>query len=147
MGGAANDQLRGRLGNDILLGQNGADVLTAGAGRDVAIGGLGTDDLRGGDEQDILIGGSTAYDDSVNRRALELILLAWLAERDYLERVDQLRLIGIEDGDDIYRLTPLDTVFADAMADSLDGGDDRDWFLVDPADLVSPDANERVSTS
>ena len=111
----ANLILSGQLGNDILVGGSSNDWIFGGAGNDLLIGGLGRDALFGNLGEDLLVAGSAIADAT----AVQAI---WISALSYVERVDELRdMISSED---------------DGVRDSLFGGRDRDWFLLNPGDLA-----------
>jgi Ca2+-binding RTX toxin-like protein len=57
VGGATENQLRGRLGNDQISGFAGNDFIDGGEGNDTLFGGEGNDVVDGGDGSDLLSGG------------------------------------------------------------------------------------------
>jgi Ca2+-binding RTX toxin-like protein len=145
-GGGGNDLLYAGAGHDVLVGGAGSDALEGDSGNDVLIGGLGVDQLSGLGGEDILIGGTTSFDgDNANLRALSV---AWSSAASQSARVQQIE-------DDLFaaRLVSNETVFEDAVADSLFGGADQDWFIQTgymgvyvPADVHTHD-HEQMSTS
>ncbi len=133
-GGPGNDVLRGGGGADILDGGAGNDDIRGAMGRDLLIGGPGADKLNGDGDEDILIGAVLKFTDpAVNDVALSAIMQEWtrtdLAPAvSYATRVGHLRgsLAGGLNGS--YRIDA-STIVDDAIADSLQGGSGRDWFI------------------
>ena len=121
-GEGGNDTLQGSSGNEVLVGGSGDDVITGSYGDDILIGGAGTDILYGQWDDDLLIGGTTSYDDDA--ATLRDLALAWSASIPYSTRI-QL----IEDEAFSAHLISEHTVFDDAIADSVFGGDGQDWFF------------------
>lgn len=126
-------EFHGEAGDDVLVGGNLGDILDGGSGRNVLIGGRGADVLKAGDG-DLLVAGYTAFDD--NDAALSAIALEWSSDRNYEDRVANLRGQGTDDranGD--YFLMPdcaQPTVFEDGDRDVLYGGPGRDWLFANP---------------
>jgi Ca2+-binding RTX toxin-like protein len=125
IGGSGVNKLTGDTNANILVGGGAGDTLSGLGGRDLLIGGLGADVLSGGGGDDILIDGTTSY--GVDLRPLQAILGQWArTDLTYFERVASLRR-GAR--------TPA-TVFHDASADVLSGGDGPDWFWAGAADAT-----------
>jgi len=155
VGNANGNTLNGNEGNDVLLGGGGNDDLQGGPGRDILVGGTGSDILRGDNDGDILVGGSLVssyYNEStgaVNTLALNSILLEWTRSlpgnqlTKYRSRVDHLLNGGGSNGP--YRLNST-TVLSDQAVDTLLGGTDLDWFLVDPFDSATKETDEILTT-
>ena len=135
----AND-LQGNGGNDILVGNGGNDTIDGDTGRDVVIGGTGSDTLEGSGEDDILIDGTTSFD--ANVPALQAILSEWASAKSYANRVINLQTGGGLNGAIILKATGAgQTVFDDAIADTLTGDLGLDWFFTaapDPFPLLDP---------
>jgi Ca2+-binding RTX toxin-like protein len=141
-GGIASFQnVVGGAGNDVLVGNAVANALRGGDGRDLLIGGLGADTIGGGAGDDIVIGGYTAYDS--NPTALDAVMREWTrtdldgrgALGSYTARIVHLRKGSGLNG--AYLLSSGKhhaTVFNDAIADVLTGGDGFDWFFGDKND-------------
>ena len=147
-GQAGDDDLRGEDGQDILAGGNGNDTLRGGNRRDLLIGGRGADQLEGNDDQDLLIAGATAFDG--NPTALTALLAEWNSGRSYGRRVDNLlgRGTGERANGSFFLVAdgPGATVFDDGAADTLTGGNDRDWFFANRDGGVKddlPDLDDR----
>jgi len=116
VGGSGVNKLTGDNNANILVGGRAGDTLSGLGGRDLLIGGLGPDVLNGGTGDDILIDGTTSF--GVDVRPLQAILVQWArTDQTYFERVSSLR-----------RTLSSATVFNDASADVLNGGDGMDWF-------------------
>jgi Ca2+-binding RTX toxin-like protein len=133
----------GGQANDILVGNALANILRGSAGRDLIIGGQGKDELHGGKGDDLLIGGTTAYD--TNDTALLALLAEWSrTNAQYETRIKRIRtgIGGLNAG---YALKG--NVFDDDVADSLTGGEGRDWFWRDRPEDTARDRKpgERVS--
>jgi Ca2+-binding RTX toxin-like protein len=109
----------------------GNDTVKAGGGVSVLIGGLGPDQLSGGAKSDLLISGTTVYDD--NTAALTAILGEWSASRTLAARSQNIQTGkgSFLQGTGIH-LTLNETMFNDSDVDTLMGGADLDWFLVNP---------------
>jgi Ca2+-binding RTX toxin-like protein len=118
-------QLQGGGGPTLLVGGPGKDTLWGGSGPTIMIGGSGASSLLAGTGDAILVGGTTAYDN--NDRALLALLNTWSSAAGYATRVSQIT------SDPAY---PLDTntVFNDAVVDSLFGGAGMDLFFQSPGD-------------
>jgi hypothetical protein len=128
-------------GSVVLVGGGGADSLTGGSRRDLLIGGLGQDSLAGGAGDDILIGGTTSLDADV--AALDSVMREWTrtdTNGTYAKRIGHLRdgTAGGRNGAE--RLNP-STVFDDAVANSLTGGLNADWFFRGTAPDLLTDLN------
>jgi Ca2+-binding RTX toxin-like protein len=122
-GEAGDDRLEGDAGADILLGGDGNDIAIGGEGRDFVIGGGGADQLYGSGGEDLVIDGSTAYDDDLT--ALQAALAIWNSGLSY-----ELRTAALADHHGSVYFIAHDTVFADNVSDQLEGGADRDWFVL-----------------
>src|SRR5262249_15582095 len=117
----------GGSGDDLLVGDAADNYLFGGLGNDVMIGGGGADTIKGGGGRfnpggsDLLIAGSTAYD--MNPDALVVIWQEWSKSgHSYAERIATLRK-GV--GRTGIALNS-DTVFLDAGASKLTGGQELD---------------------
>ncbi len=130
-GGTGNDELDGNAGNEVLVGGDGDDELDGGDGMDVLIGGLGSDELFGGGGGDLLVGARTAFDTSAV--ALTAVLREWSSARSYVDRIANLRGVGVGTrANENYFLKvsgPQATIFEDTASDTLNGGSARDWFF------------------
>ncbi len=122
LGGDGNDLLEGAAGHDVAVGGSGADRLTGNADNDLLIGGGDADELLGYSGEDLLIGGMTSYDDDLFQ--LRVLGLTWAAALPY-----SLRILQLESESFAAHLVSASTVFEDAVADSLFGGDGQDWFF------------------
>jgi uncharacterized delta-60 repeat protein len=156
IGGAGNDTLTGNELNNLLAGGAGDDILNGGAGRDLLIGGSGADDLTGGTGtgEDLLIGGIAAYyfdsPNALDLSALTAVMLEWTrTDLAAAARVEHLTgaVAGGFNGD--YLLGP-DTVFDDAVADRVEGGNGADWLLASltglvPDNLINPQTGDIVT--
>lgn len=148
-GGEGDDRLEGgsegrwEEGNDIIIGGAGDDRIEGGRGRDLLIGGLGQDELRGNSGGDLLIGGFAAYEQSLD--ALLSLRAEWTADRDYEERINNLRdgtgpvLTGT--GIQLKGSGPDANVFDDNARDRLWGASGSDWFF---AQLAAKDDDDKV---
>src|SRR5439155_329578 len=136
------ENVTGSPGDDILVGDDQANVLRGGPGRDILIGRGGADALFGGVGDDILIGCSTDYD--LDPNALEDLMIEWSEggidppatdQQQYDARVAHLLgiLAGGENGSTFLNRG---TVTDDGVADSLEGGQGRDWFFKLGSDTI-----------
>ena len=81
--------------------------------------------MKGSARDDVLIGGRTAFD--ANDAALLAVLAEWTSTRPIATRVNNLTSGVGPSG--AYRFKLGDTVFDDAVRDTLYGRAGRDWFL------------------
>lgn len=121
-GGNGNDRLWVHTGQHALVGNAGDDTLIGGSGKDLLIGGTGKDYLSGSGGEDLLIGGETTYDNSYVQ--LNLLFAAWVGAGSYSGRIAQITSESFAS-----RLILNKTVFDDAVADQVYGGDGQDWFF------------------
>jgi Ca2+-binding RTX toxin-like protein len=128
---AGNDHLFGNSGNDIVVGGDGNDRLFGDGGRDILIGGDGGDELFGESDEDILVSDITIHDE--NDDALRAILAEWTSGRRYIERVNNIRDGGGNNG--AFTLNDT-TVVDDANSDRVFGGSSLDWFLFGSGDRI-----------
>jgi RHS repeat-associated protein len=135
VGGFRSDTLDGGDGNDILLSgtwtQDQGDVLRGGRGRDLLVGHWGGDTFDGGEGDDLLIAGRLNFSDLPS--AVMALHAEWTSERDYSTRISNLTGQGVgprSNGNTF--LQPGITVLDDGAVDTLIGGDDLDWFLLNP---------------
>ncbi len=143
LGGLGKDKLNGGNGHDVLVGGENDDQLNGGDGQDVLIGGRGKDDLKGNQGDDLLIGGFTSYDD--DQASLKLLMAEWSLTRDYNTRVANLRsgtgpVLGVS-GVKLKASGVGRTVFDDGAKDTLQGGNDRDWYFADLDGIGGDDDN------
>jgi Ca2+-binding RTX toxin-like protein len=138
LGEGGNDYLAGDNQSDMLVGGDGIDTLFGGIGNDVLIGGAGADQVFGESGEDLLIGGKTAYDADTD--SLRSLLSTWSSAVPYATRILQ-----VDDKLFDAHLASQETVFDDAVSDTLTGGGDQDWFFETgsmpmylPPDVVSP---------
>lgn len=151
--GGDNDYADGGIDDDIVLGADGAeganDTLLGGDGRDVLVGDGGVlnpkkqlggeDSLNGGLGEDIVLAGYLLLTDP---SLLTQIQATWLSSDTYLARVDAISGVGgpplLDVGVNVFDdgqsggSGPIDTVL---------GGDDPDWLLVDTADDIFSDVS------
>jgi Ca2+-binding RTX toxin-like protein len=146
IGNGSANKLTGGDGNDILVGQGGADTLDGQNGRDILIGGVGADVLTGGSDNDILIGGRTSFDGNI--AALQAVMAEWASNNSYAVRISHLTgaTAGGLNGGITLHAAPDATVFDDAIADTLTGGDNFDWFLARAGDTTDKTASETLTT-
>ncbi|MGD9633484.1 MAG: G8 domain-containing protein [Pirellulales bacterium] len=121
-GGAGNDRIWAQTGQHALVGGDGDDVLVGAEGNDLLIGGAGRDYLSAAGGEDLLIGGATAYD--ANYVQLNLLFAAWVVDSSYATRVAQIASDSFAT-----QLQLNKSVFDDAVADQIYGGDGQDWFF------------------
>jgi Ca2+-binding RTX toxin-like protein len=153
LGGAGNDYLDGGSGSDAIFGDDhdlsiagGNDTILGGNGRDILVGGDGADCISGGSGDDILISANVVFGDlSYLVPALMAIHIEWIGGNTYANRVDNI-LSGSPDPDPIpseFQFNPGTSVedLGDGT-DSVNGGGDNDWFLVD----ASVDSIEDLSS-
>lgn len=155
--GGGNDHADGGAGNDILLGGDGgegaADTLLGGDGRDILIGdgggardgnAAGADQLSGGAGEDIIISGLYLPPDT---DALLAIRAEWTSTRYYYERIANIFGSGTgprDNGNSFFTLgvntfNDRTGVFSASVVDTVLGGEDLDWFLIDLAGDVATD--------
>jgi hypothetical protein len=130
LGGAGNDVIVSANFANVLVGGDGDDRLEGGGGRDLLIGGLGADDLSGNGGDDVLVAGRTALD--ADPDALGAIFAEWRrTDRTAAARAAAIRGVGSGlNGASVFATTgAARTVFDDAAADVLSGGQGDDWFL------------------
>jgi hypothetical protein len=145
--GISNIQnVTGSRGNDLIVGDANANVLVGGTGRNILMGGDGSDTITGGGGENILIGGRTVWD--TNPTALAAIMQEWTdLSLTFGQRVNALRK-GIIVNGQTYALNR-NTVMADSVPDTLNGGSGRNWFFVDSDDVINngagPGADDRVT--
>ena len=146
-GGAGDDTLIAGNFLSTLVGGDGRDTLSSGNAKDLVIGGDGAYTLRGGDGDDLLVAGATDYDDASDNdvKAVTAILREWVSGSSYANRVAHLTgsLGGGLNG--AWLLKPGVTVFDDADADDVKGGNGRDWLLLRRSAGVL-DAHDLTST-
>ncbi|TWT86556.1 Bifunctional hemolysin/adenylate cyclase precursor [Pseudobythopirellula maris] len=128
-GDLGNDQLEGEAEADVLVGGHGVDLLFGGDGADMLIGGGDIDTLYGEGGEDLMIGASTEYD--TNLDALIEAIAVWAGASAYEERIEQL-----SDPEALIRFIPVDTIQEDLVADQIEGGADRDWFVLSASNGV-----------
>ncbi|MEX2308341.1 MAG: G8 domain-containing protein [Pirellulales bacterium] len=140
-GESGQDQLEGGGGHDVMVGGDGADRLAGNNGNTVLIGGRGADTLLGQTGDNLLIGGTTSYDSDLAK--LRELGLAWSAAAPY-----SMRIQLIENEAFAAHLISTETVFEDAVADSLFGGDGQDWFFLTGSVgvYIPPDVHYHVET-
>jgi hypothetical protein len=133
-GGGGNDSITGNALNNILLGRGGNDVMNGGSGRDIMIGGFGADVMDGDGGEDILVGTNTPHDN--NPAALAALMAEWSRlDLAFNGRVAHLIAGGGLNG--AVTLNPA-ALANDGLADTLTGGAvDRDWFLIQPPDILA----------
>ena len=121
-GDSGTDYVAGGNESDVLLGGNGDDTLFAGIGNDVLIAGAGADQAQGEAGEDLLIGGNTEFDADIDK--LRTILSTWSSTVPYATRILQMQ-------DELFaaHLQSQETVFDDAVSDTLTGGGEQDWFF------------------
>ena len=134
-GGDGNDIIDGQVGNDILSGGDGNDSLTGGSGKDLLFAGVGADTLYGNGGDDLLVAGSTSFD--FIEADLKRIGSEWWSSGNYATRLANISGTPGGKNDPIF-LQPGVTVFDDGEVDTLFGGGDTDWFLVNQSEL-NPD--------
>jgi subtilisin family serine protease len=143
VGSRYSDLLLGEAGDDLLYGGSlsvdARDTLVGGLGNDVLIGHRGNDLLNGGVGEDLLLGGLLLFNDVP--QAVFAIHAEWKSDRPWSERIANLSGTGIgpRSNQDIF-LVPGQTVFDDAIADEMLGGEDADWFLYRDGDDSTTDA-------
>lgn len=140
-----NDYLVGNSGNNLLVGGEGNDTLEGGAGRDVLIGGSGADSLLGGGGEDLLLAGDLVYNSKNHLHALIPIKAEWDSIKPLQTRIDNLQ--GVVPNANRLNLNYfLDsaTIVDDALADTLNGGGNPDWLLLDFLQdaIAAPDATD-----
>src|SRR5262249_50738111 len=112
--------------------------------RDLLLGGRGADRIIGNAADDILIAATTAFDGYL--AALAALLAEWTSERDYANRVANLRGEGTGPrlNSDFFLMTegPAATVFDDGAEDRLTGSAGCDWFV---ASLSGTDVLDRIT--
>jgi Ca2+-binding RTX toxin-like protein len=126
LGQNGNDVLLGGAGDDVIVGGDDADFLSGGNGRDVMIGGLGADFLSGQADEDVLIAARTTQD--ADRIALDQIRAIWSGSANYSTRGRTLKTRFCVSDQTLS--TPVQTLFDDEVVDVLQGGNSRDWWIV-----------------
>jgi Ca2+-binding RTX toxin-like protein len=130
-GGLGSDKVFGEAGNDLLLGEEGNDQLFGGAGRDILLGGADADTLFGEGGDDILVADTTSIDS--DESAAADVFAEWTSANPYVDRVNNIRALGI-------------SIFDDGAIDTLWGQGGLDWFLFSPGDrLKDRSAGELVN--
>jgi uncharacterized delta-60 repeat protein len=152
-GGMGDDHLIGGSGPTALLGGEGDDKIVGGSGRNLIIGGWGSDRLIGSGGDDLMIAGATAFDIDDDLAgsfdaALEAILCEWNSNRNYAQRVSNIRGKGSgprRNGE--YFLQVGETVFDDLATDLLTGSAQQDWFFAELAQdrITDRKPNEQVN--
>jgi Ca2+-binding RTX toxin-like protein len=130
LGGAGNDVIVSANLANVLVGGDGDDRIEGGGGRDLLVGGAGADDLSGNGGDDILVAGRTAFD--ADPGALGAIFAEWSrTDRNAAARAAAIRGVGPGlNGASVFATAgAARTVFDDAAADVLSGGQGDDWFL------------------
>jgi hypothetical protein len=113
------------------------------------IGGTGADQIVGNGGDDLMIGGMTAFDG--NDAALSAIDAEWTSGHDFATRIANLSGDSSNPGfgsrlNGSYFLIPLQTLFADAVVDTLTGSSGSDWYIVDASDLPNgANNNDKVT--
>lgn len=139
------DTLLGRGGNDILMGGQFGDLITGAKGRDIILGGRGRDTINGNGGDDLVISGYMR--NSLDQIAhLKSIQQEWVSDRSYTQRVANIR--DSEDASsDRLNTTFLigqgregENVFSNGKNDSLNGGNQRDFFFAQ----LSNDLDDRT---
>ena len=137
--GKGNDVINGDEGNDLIVADGaegktesaapGNDTITGGIGSDVIIAGTGADNVSGDSGSDLIIAGSTT---TFDMSSLQLIQSEWLSARPLEVRANNLLDLGVgprNNGNEF--ITPANTKLDDNAIDTIFGGDDEDWLLVD----------------
>lgn len=145
IGDSADNVLFGGDGHDLIHGGDGDDWINGGNGRDLLLGANGADLIQGESGNDLIIGADTVYDIS----QLQMILNYWSNPRaafDYELRTDAL-LEGATGELGGFLELNASVMIADGDADTIEGGDDLDWFWVDEFDIINDlDIAEIVSS-
>ena len=126
IGNSLANTLTGNSGDDVLSGRAGNDTLVDSAGKNILIGGDGADTLTGGSGEDLLLGARYIYENDF--AALDSLLSEWTSASVFTDRVGHLQGTvagGVHDGFTLTR----STVKEDSSADTLIGGNGRDWYL------------------
>lgn len=124
------DVLTGGSGSDFLMGNGGNDTLVGLGGRDILIGGNGADSLQGDAGEDVLIAGLTTYSLPGNLNQLAGIKAEWEGPALQALRIANLSGTGSGGLNGTSYLNSA-TLIDDVFADSVHGGADADWLLVD----------------
>jgi hypothetical protein len=150
--GPGNDSVDGGIGNDILLGGVGTtgnnDTLLGGDGKDILVGdggianppavATGSDSLDGGTGEDLIIAGwvITTSNPSFSWYAVRN---EWVSANSFADRRDHI--LGVSAGLNGSSILTLGTITYDdktsggaAVIDSVFGGTEDDWLLVDVAE-------------
>ncbi len=126
VGNSLANTLTGNSGDDVLSGRAGNDTLVDSTGKNILIGGDGADSLTGGSGEDLLLGARYVYENDFS--ALDSLLSEWTSASLFTDRVGHLQGTvagGIHNGFTLTR----STVKEDSSADTLIGGNGRDWYL------------------
>jgi Ca2+-binding RTX toxin-like protein len=128
----------------VMTGNAGNDLIEGDADRDILIGGDGADSLHGGEGQDLVIAAQTTYD--VTAEAALAIREEWLSPDDYHTRVARLSEPDVVPPAR-HQLQPGVTVLDDDDIDSVFGGDETDWLLLDiEEDEVADMSDDEILT-
>lgn len=134
VGNSLANTLTGNGGDDVLSGVAGNDTLVDSAGKNILIGGDGADSLTAGTGEDLLLGSRYIYEKDFT--ALDFLLSEWTSASLFTDRVGHLQGTvagGIHNGFTLTR----STVKEDSTADTLIGGNGRDWYLRNSLGLPS----------
>ncbi len=148
-GGPGNDVLTGGGGFTVLVGGDGNDTLKGSTARSILIGGNGADKLTGQGDDDVLVGPRSVWD---NEPAYLIYLLAEQVQGTaYATRVGHLNgtLTGGQNGGITLEYRTVNsalqqTVYDDAVIDTLTGGGGNDWFVANQTGVVA-DAGKKDS--
>jgi subtilase family serine protease len=142
---SGNDTIFGGEGDDIIYadGAEGAgnDSIDGGSGRDIIIAGGGADVIRAAGGSDLILTGTT----TLTHSQILLVQSEWTSSRSLADRVANLRGTGSgprNNGDAF--LIPGVTALDDQAVDTILGGGDGDWLLLDPLEDVANDVDPIV---
>ncbi|MBL4821756.1 MAG: calcium-binding protein [Gammaproteobacteria bacterium] len=130
--GSGDDTLIGGDGDDTLDSRAGNDSLDGGAGNDTLYAGEGDDTLTGGDGDDSLDGGAgiDTVDYSDRTYGMNIHLVNNLAQdRDLINSVT---VLGVRESDTLMNIENVvgsdfvDVIWANSVANVIDGGSERD---------------------
>ncbi|WP_408586568.1 calcium-binding protein [Novosphingobium sp.] len=158
------DQIEGGPGEDKIYGGTGGDALHGDAGNDTINGDTGQDEIYGGADNDVISGGGggdviygDAGDDRINgdggvdylHGGLNVDTLHGGAGDDFIWGDDNTDVIYGDGGnDELYGDAGDDTLWAaypGQEIDRLDGGQDRDRYIVDDGDIIAEFSDEDIS--
>ncbi|RZJ44348.1 MAG: hypothetical protein EON86_03490 [Brevundimonas sp.] len=153
IGNAADNTIRGSGGADILNGADGNDVLIGGAGADILVGGAGIDTVdysTSSGAVSVRLSGQFSFDDGFGARdvysSVENAIGSAFADLLFGSAGDNV-LNGGLGADILLGLDGNDTLIGgDGAANTLQGGQGDDTYVVTANDTITEFANQGVDT-